>query len=118
MTTGADTSLPAGEGDEHFVPAVGAADTSKPEVEVAAGEKFAENLANDRAPRAVVLLVTLAVGPLKFRIVRFDELVERREPWPAWTVDRTGIDGANHNRHAVSGFWDRNQETLDLGLTA
>ena len=104
MTTGADTSLPAGEGDEHFVPAVGAADTSKPEVEVAAGEKFAENLANDRAPRAVALLVTFVVSPFKFRIIPLDELIEQREPGPAWTVDRTGLGGgANHNRHTLSG---------------
>jgi hypothetical protein len=58
--------LPAGEGDKHFVPALGAADTGEAEVEVAAGEEFADDLTDDRAPWAVTLLGTLVVGPFEF----------------------------------------------------
>ena len=69
--------MPAGEGDKHFVPARGAADTGKAEVEVAAREEPADDLTDDRAPRAVALLITLVVGPFEFAIVALHELVER-----------------------------------------
>ena len=93
--------------------AVGAANASKAEVEVAAGEEFADDLADDWAPPSVTLLVSLAVRPLKFGIKPLHKLVQWREPGLAWTVDRTVLGGANHNRHAVARFWGRNEETLD-----
>jgi len=87
VATGAQTSLAAGEGNEHLVPATRAADTGKSEVEIAAAEVLAGHLADDGPPASVTLLVTLVVGAFKFRIVPFDDLVERRLPRLARPVD-------------------------------
>ena len=47
------------------------------EVQVAATQKLADHVADDRPPESVALLVILVVGAFKFRIVPFDEPVER-----------------------------------------
>jgi len=50
MATGAQAALAAGEGDEHLVPAVRAADAGEAEVQVAAAEELAGDVADDRPP--------------------------------------------------------------------
>ena len=55
----------------------------------------------------------MVVRPLKFGIKPLHKLVQWREPGLAWTVDRTVLGGANHNRHAVARFRGANEETLD-----
>ena len=72
MATGAEASLPAGEWDEYFMLALGAADTSKAKVEIAAGEEFSDHLADDRPPRAVAILITLFVSSLELGIMALD----------------------------------------------
>ena len=56
MATWAEAALPAGEGDEHLMVAILAADPGKAEVEIAASEEFSDHLANDRPPKAVAIL--------------------------------------------------------------
>ena len=77
MTTGTQTTLATGEGDEHLVAAVAAADAGKTKVEIPTAEELACHLADDRPPRAVALLATIVVGAFKLRKVTLDELVER-----------------------------------------
>ena len=77
MATGAETSLPAGEGNEHLMEAVVAANSGKPIVQVAAGEKSTDHFSDDWAPGAVAVLIALVVGSLKLGEVAFDEPVER-----------------------------------------
>ena len=101
MTTGTETTLVAGEGDEHFVTAAGAADSGKPEVQVAATQVLANHLADDRPPEAVAVLIAVVVGSFELREVALDEPVERRLPRPAGTVDRDGV-GADRNHGAVA----------------
>lgn len=67
-----EASLAAGEGNEHLVVAVPAADSGKAKVQIAATEESVGNLADDRPPRAVTLGVTLAVGALELREVTLD----------------------------------------------
>ena len=57
--------------------AAGALRAGESEVQVAATQKLADHVADDRPPESVALLVILVVGAFKFRIVPFDEPVER-----------------------------------------
>ena len=50
MATWAEAPLTATEEDEHLMVAVVAANASKTEVEIAAGEEFADHLADDWTP--------------------------------------------------------------------
>ncbi len=50
VTTRAQTSLAAGEGDEHFVATTRAADAGEAEVEVAATKELAGHFPNDGSP--------------------------------------------------------------------
>ena len=50
MATGAQAALAVGEGDEHLVAAIRAADAAEAEVQVAAAEELAGDLADDRPP--------------------------------------------------------------------
>ena len=77
MTTGTQTTLATGEGDEHLVAAIAAADAGKTEVEIPTTEELACHLPNNRPPPAVALLVTIIVGAFKLRQAALDELVER-----------------------------------------
>ena len=77
MATGAETSLPAGEGNEHLMEAAVAANSGKPIVQVAAGEKSTDHFSDDWAPGVVVVLIAMVVGSVKLREVAFDQPVER-----------------------------------------
>ena len=65
MATGAETSLPTGEGNEHLMEAVVAANSGKPIVQVAAGEKSTDHFSDDWAPGAAAVLIALVVGSLE-----------------------------------------------------
>ncbi len=97
-----ETPLAAGEGDEHLVAAVPAADSSEAEVQVAATEKSAGNLADDRPPRAVTPGVTPAVGALELREVTLDGSIEGGLPWPPRAIDR--CDVWRHTDHGTAAF--------------
>ena len=82
------------EGHEHLVRTTGAADAGESEVEVAAAEKLAGHIIDDRAPWAVALLVTLAIGALELGIVTLAKPVERRLPrLTTWTLARSPAAG-------------------------
>ena len=82
--------------------ALGAADTSKAKVEIPASKELADHLADDGPPGSVALLITFLVGAFKFRIVPFDELVERRLPRLARAVD--GCDLRRQADHGTADF--------------
>jgi hypothetical protein len=87
MAAWTKASLLTGEGYEHLVAAVRAPNAGKTEVQVAAAEEFAHDVADDQSPRAVAFRVTLVIGTLEFRIVTLDGPVERRLPRPTSEVD-------------------------------
>jgi hypothetical protein len=87
MATWAEAALPAGEGDEHLMVTIFATNSSKAEVEVTASEEFAYNLANDRSPMTVAILIMLSVNSLELRKMALDEFVEGRLPRLARLVD-------------------------------
>ena len=78
MAARTETTLLAGEGDEHLVAAVGATDACEAEVQIAAAKESAGHVADDRTPRAVAPGVVLVVGPLELGQVTFDGLIQRR----------------------------------------
>ena len=97
MAAGADTSLATGEGDHHLTMAVGTPHPGKTEVKVAAAEKLAHRLADDWSPRAVTLLISLAVHSLEVGIVPLDNPIKRRGARPTRPIDGRGIGlGARH----------------------
>ena len=50
MAIWAEAALPASERDEHLMVTIFATNSGKAEVEIAAGEKLADNFTNDRPP--------------------------------------------------------------------
>ncbi len=91
MAAWTKATLLAGEGDEHLVSAVGAADAGEAEVQVAATEEPAGDFADDRSPRTECLGVTRAVGALELGEVTLDGPVQRRTSRLAWPVDGCGL---------------------------
>ena len=68
MATGAETSLPTREWNESRragMEAVVAANSGKPIVQVAAGEKSTDHFSDDWAPGAAAVLIALVVGSLE-----------------------------------------------------
>ena len=63
MAAWTNATLRAGEGDEHFVAAVRAANAGKAEVQVAAAEEPADDLSDDASPLAVAFGVVFAERP-------------------------------------------------------
>jgi hypothetical protein len=94
------------------VVAVGAADAGKAEVQVAAAEEFAYDVADDRAPRAVLLRVTFVIVALKLGEGRLDGPVERRLPRLATAVDEWCLLGeTDHGTTSLSPRGDKEAET-------
>ena len=102
MAAWTKAALLAGEGDEHLVAAVRAPNAGKAEVQVAAAEEFAYDIADNQSPRAVAFRVTLVIGTLEFWIVTLDGPVERRQPRPARAVD--GCDLCRQADHGIAAF--------------
>ena len=100
MATRVEAPLTTTEGNEYtIVVAVVAADASESEVQVAAAEKFASHLTENRAPATVALLVTPAIGTFDSGL---DEPVERRLPRLPGTVN--GCDLGRQTDHEGTCF--------------
>ena len=77
MATGTKAALLAREWHKHLVRAAGAPDAGESEVQITTAQELADHVADDGPPASVAPLETLVVDAFKFRIVPFDELVER-----------------------------------------
>ena len=78
MATWTQATLLTRKGDEHLVPAIGAADAGEAEMQqVVAAEQSAGHVADDGAPGAVTPCVALGIGSLEFRQVALDGSIER-----------------------------------------
>ena len=73
--------------------AVRAADAGEAEVQVAAAEKPAGDVADDRPPRSVTRGVTLVVGALELGQASFDRAIEGRGARLARAIDGGGSGG-------------------------
>jgi hypothetical protein len=92
----------AGDGDEHYLAAVGAADRSEPEVQVAAAEELTDYVANDVPPRTVSFGVTLLIRPLELGEVSLDGPIKggfSRAPTAVRGSQAPGRDLAAHLVH-------------------
>ena len=72
MAARTEAALLTGEGDEHLVLAVGAADAGEAEVYIAAAKEPPGHVPDDRSPWAVAFGLTGVVGPLELGEVTFD----------------------------------------------
>ena len=97
MAAWTKAALLTGESDEHFVAALGAADASEAEVQVAATKEASGDLADDRSPATIALCVALGVRPFELRQVTFDGAIEGRVTGPARAIDRRFGCTANHD---------------------
>ena len=96
----ASAALLAGEGDEHLVLAVGAANSRKPFLQTAALEKGGHRLLDDRPPVAIPGLIPLVGDPpegVKMLIEQSPQVGGLRI---AWAVERPGLDtSGDHGRN-------------------
>jgi hypothetical protein len=74
--TGADAALLAGEGDEEFVPAIGATDAGEAVVEVAALEELVDGLVDDGSPITKLAGITFGIDGAEVIEVLADEAME------------------------------------------
>ena len=95
MTTWAETALSTGKRDEHFVSAVGAADASEAEVQIATAEQTTRDLADDGSPRAVMLGGLLELGK-----VALNSSIKGRFAWSARAIESRLGDAADHGKAA------------------
>jgi hypothetical protein len=100
VATWAEATLTTGEGDEHFVTAVGAADAGKAQMGIAAAEQSAGNLADDRPPRSVTPRVTAGIDPLELGQIALDGTIQRRVARPARAIDGRLCCSADHGEAA------------------
>ena len=99
---GAGASLLAGKGHEHFMSAIRATHPGKTLFEIAALQKGSHGLVDDRAPVAVLGLITLVVD-LPERLKMFiDQLPQVGGPRIAWLVQRRRLDArCSHEKSGV-----------------
>ena len=100
MTTWAETALSTGKRDEHFVSAVGAADASEAEVQIATAEQTTRDLADDGSPGTVMLGVALAIGLLELGKVALNSTIKGRCAWSARAIESRLGDAADHGKAA------------------
>jgi len=99
---GTSAALLAGEGDEHLMLAVGAANSGKAFLQIAALEKGRHRLFDDRPPVAILGLIALVVDLLEGVKMLIEQPPQVGGPGIAWAVKRPGLD--------TSGGHGRNRE--------
>jgi hypothetical protein len=81
-----------------------AADAGEAEVQVAAAEELAGDLADDRPPGSVTRGVTLVVGALELEQVSFDQSIKGRDAQLARAIGGGGRTGhGDHGKESFSG---------------
>jgi|GEM_PF-4524618 len=97
---GTRAALLAGEGDEHFVFAVGAANARKPLLQIAALQEGGHRLLDDRPPESVLGLVAFVVDLLegvKMLIEQTPQVGGPRIAWGHSQSPRTVVDLISQN---------------------
>ena len=103
MAGGARRALLAGEGDEHLMAAVRAADAGEALVQIAALEKGRHGVLDDRPPEAVLGLESLVVDLLEGRKALVHQAPQAGGLRIAWTVQRQGLDTRGGHGRQGSG---------------
>ena len=94
---GTRAALLAGEGDEHLVLAVGAANSGETFLQIATLEIGCHRLFDDRPPETVLGLITLVVDLLEGVKVLVEQPPKAGGLGIAWAVERQGLDtGGGH----------------------
>ena len=90
----------ARKGDEHLVFAIGAANSGKAFLQIAALEKGSHRLLDDWPPVTVLLLKTLVVDLLEGVKMFIEQSPQVGGLGIAWMVERSGLDtGGDHGRN-------------------
>ena len=84
---GTRAALLAGEGDEHLVLAVGAANAGKTSLQIAALEKGGHRLLDDRPPVPVLVLITLVIDLAEGVKMLIQQLPQVGSVRTAWLVE-------------------------------
>ena len=92
VARGAGTALLAGEGDEHLVLAVRAANSSKPFLQIPTLKKGRHRLLDDRPPETVLGLISLVVDLLERVKMLIAQPPQVGVLGIAWAVERQGLD--------------------------
>ena len=100
---GGTPALLAGEGDEHLMAAVRAADAGEALVQIAALEKGRHGALDDRPPEAVLGLESLVVDLLEGRKPLVHQRPQAGGLRIAWTVQRQGLDTRGGHGRQGSG---------------
>ena len=96
----ASATLLTGEGDEHLVLAIGAANSGKACLQIAALEKGCHRLLDDWPPVTVLLLKTLVVDLLEGVKMFIEQAPQVGGLGIAWAVERPGLDtSGDHSRN-------------------
>ena len=98
VTRRAEAAAPAGEGDEEFMAATGAADATEAVLEVAAGQIVVDGLVNDRAPRAVTFRIVRGIVSAELREEAFQQAAQGRRRGMARAINLRHKDGVEHGR--------------------
>jgi hypothetical protein len=99
----ARTALLAGEGDEHLVLAVRAANSGEAFLQIATLEKGCHRLLDDGPPVAVLSLKAIVVGLLEGVKVLIDQAPQIRRLRIAWPVEWQRFETRlSHEQHATS----------------
>ena len=115
----ARTTLLAGEGDKHLVLAVGAANSGKAFLQIAAPEKGCHGLLDDGPPETVPGLKAFIVDLLKRVKVLVEQMPQIRRVWIAWTIEGRQFETRqSHEQHATSRLTVGNRKADSRSLAA
>jgi len=99
---GTSTALLAGEGDEHLMLAVGAANSGEAFLQIAALEKGRHRMFDDRPPETVLGLIALVVDLLEGFKMLVEQAPQIRGLRIAWAVEWPSFDtGGGHGRNRI-----------------
>ncbi len=121
VTGWACTALLTGEGDEHLMVTVGAANSGKAFLQIATLEKGCHGLLDDRPPIAVLGLKAFIVDLLEGVKVFVDHAPQIRRFRITWLVERrqfgTGLSHEQHATHPTGGRASQSGQPILGSLT-